>query len=92
MLIYLFRERKTFDVILKTSDGNEVYAHKSILASTSEYFEKMFGGGFQESTQDVIEIKDISIDALNCLIDFIYSKELDRINSDNAEVMIFLFI
>jgi len=92
MLIYLFREGKKYDVILKTSDGNEIYAHKSILASASEYFEKMFGGGFQESTQDVIEIKDISIDVLNCLIDFIYTKELDTINSDNAEVMIFLFI
>ncbi|KAF0754874.1 kelch-like protein 21 [Aphis craccivora] len=81
----IHKEGKKYDVILKTSDGNEIYAHKSILTSASEYFEKMFGGGFQESTQDVIEIKDISIDVLNCLIDFIYTKELDTINSDNAE-------
>ncbi|CAH1715309.1 unnamed protein product [Aphis gossypii] len=81
----IHKEGKKYDVILKTSDGNEIYVHKSILASASEYFEKMFGGGFQESTQDVIEIKDISVDVLNCLINFIYTKELDTINSDNAE-------
>jgi len=78
-----------WDVTLKSSDGKEIHAHKCVLASQSEYFESMFIGGFKETTQDVILIKDISSDILKNVIDFMYTGELVTIEEDNAEVMVF---
>ena len=94
MIIIFFRNEKLCDVILKTVDGNEIHAHKFVLSTCSEYFEKMFNGDFLESAEDneVIIIKDISDAVLKDLIDFMYTGNLARIDGDNVEVMIFLII
>lgn len=91
MLIFcLFRDGNSgWDVTLKSSDGVEIHAHKCVLASQSEYFERMFTGGFIESTQDVIQIYDISGRILNDIIDFMYTGLMVTIAKHNVEVMIF---
>jgi len=86
-----FRGDTVWDVTLKSADGKELHAHKCVLASQSEYFERMFIGGFRETTQDVIQINDISGDVLNNIIDFMYTGVLVKIEQDNVEVMIYLF-
>jgi len=88
----MFRNGTLCDVIIKSQDGNEINAHKCVLVSNSEYFDKMFTGTFQETTKDVVQINDISSNALNTLIDFMYTGESIAINSDNVDVNIFLFI
>jgi len=92
MLIFcLFRnDNGVWDVTLKSSDGVEMHAHKCVLASQSEYFEKMFTGGFLETTQDVIQIYDIRGRTLKNIIDFMYTGLLVSIGEHNVEVMIFL--
>ncbi|XP_060863406.1 kelch-like protein 17 isoform X2 [Metopolophium dirhodum] len=77
-----------WDVTLKSTDGKEIHAHKCVLASQSEYFERMFIGGFKETTQDVIQINDISSDVLKIVIDFMYTGELVPIEEDNVEEML----
>ncbi|KAL5244905.1 hypothetical protein ACI65C_012315 [Semiaphis heraclei] len=77
------------DVIIKSQDGNEIPAHKCVLVSNSEYFDKMFIGPFKETTQDVVQINGISSNALKNLIDFMYTGELVTIGSDNIDEMIY---
>jgi len=89
MKFCLFRGDIAWDITLKSADGKEIHAHKCVLASQSEYFETMFIGGFKETTQDVIQINDISSDVLKNVIDFMYTSELVPIEEDNVEVMNF---
>jgi len=89
---YFFRNEKLCDIILRTIDGDEIRAHKCVLTTYSEYFEKMFNGGFLESNKEVVFIKDISNAVLNDLIDFMYTGKLVTVNGDNVEVIIFLII
>jgi len=88
----LFRDDKLCDVILKSSDGKEINAHKCLLVSHSEYFERMFIGDFIESKQNIIHIKNISYEAMQHLIDFMYTGVLVKLNEDNVDVMIFIHI
>lgn len=80
------------DVTLKTEiDGEEIHAHRCVIASNSEYFEKMFVGGFKESNQKLIIIEGIDHTTLRHLIDFMYSGKLVAIDAENVEVMIFIY-
>jgi len=88
----MFRDGTLCDVTIKSQDGNEMRAHKCVLVSNSEYFDKMFIGPFKETTQDVVQINGISSNALKNFIDFMYTGELVKISSDNIDVIIFLFI
>jgi len=85
----MFRDGTLCDVTIKSQDGKEIHAHKCVLVSNSEYFDKMFVGAFKETTQDVVQINDISSNALKNFIDFMYTGELVTIGSDNIDVMIF---
>lgn len=89
MIFCLFSGDIAWDITLKSADGKEIHAHKCVLASQSGYFESMFIGGFKETTQDVIQINDISGDVLKVVIDFMYTGELVTIEEDNVEVMNF---
>ncbi|KAF4521719.1 hypothetical protein B566_EDAN012167, partial [Ephemera danica] len=62
------------DVVL-IADGTEVPAHKMVLASCSPYFYAMFTS-FEESRQDRITLQDIDPQALQLLIDYVYSAEV----------------
>ncbi|KAL4122913.1 hypothetical protein QTP88_015164 [Uroleucon formosanum] len=73
-----------WDVTLKSTDGDEIHAHKCVLASQSEYFERMFVGGFREATQDVIQMNNISSVILNNIIDFMYTGVLVKIEKNNV--------
>lgn len=89
MIFCLFRGDIAWDVTLKSTDGDEIHAHKCVLASQSEYFERMFVGGFREATQDVIQMNNISSVILNNIIDFMYTGVLVKIEKNNVLVMIF---
>ncbi|XP_025191893.1 kelch-like protein 17 [Melanaphis sacchari] len=84
----LLKEETSCDIILKTTNGNEIHAHKYVLSSCSEYFERMFIGGFVESTKDIIHIKDIDYKILKYLVDYMYTGKLIKITKNNVEAIL----
>ncbi|NXO03295.1 KLH34 protein, partial [Rhinopomastus cyanomelas] len=63
------------DVLLKVQ-GSEFPAHKSLLATSSDYFRAMFKGYTQESRASVIHLHVVSPAGLQRVLDFIYTSLL----------------
>lgn len=83
-----FREERTFcDVVLSTEDGEEINAHRLVLASVSAYFRAMFLTDMKESTQTNITIKGVESQALRNLINFAYTSTL-RITFSNVHSLL----
>lgn len=59
--------------------------HKIVLAANSDYFDKMFTGGFKESNVKEITLNEIDPNAVEHLINYIYTSEL-KITEDNVQV------
>lgn len=57
--------------------GQRFKAHRLILAARSEYFRTMFKAGMAESTSREVHIKDVSADALSCILQYLYTGHLD---------------
>ncbi len=74
---------KLCDVVLRVG-GQEVHAHRAILAASSAYFLAMFTNEMKESEQDVIEMRDLDPDILSSLIDFTYTGDV-TITIDNVQ-------
>lgn len=87
MKILYFREKGIKDVTLIV-DNKKLSAHKSVLASSSDYFDRMFTSSFKERDQDKIEINitDVSFETLSTLVDFFYTSTL-VITEHNVQVM-----
>ena len=81
------RENFLCDVVLLTSDKQEFYVHKLVLAACSPYFRAMFKG-FQESGQNRIVLQDVDPKALSLLLDYIYTSKT-QINEETVQVLIF---
>lgn len=75
-------EGKLFDIILIVQ-GEEIKAHKLVLAASSRYFRSMFAGDMLESRSSSVELKDVEADAMKLLVDFSYSSQLE-ITTDNV--------
>ena len=79
---------KLCDVILKVS-GKIIYAHSNVLCAASPYFDALFCGGqdlpraFSQKTPQIIEIhidgdeKDGYVDAVQRVVDFMYTSSID---------------
>ncbi|XP_035662453.1 kelch-like protein 2 [Branchiostoma floridae] len=65
------------------AEGKEIPCHRLVLSACSDYFHAMFGGAHSESKKDKIDIREVSAEALEILVDFAYSAKLD-ITSDNV--------
>lgn len=59
-------------------DNQKLNAHKNVLASNSDYFDRMFTSNFKERDQDNVEINitDFSYETLKALIGFFYTSTL----------------
>ena len=57
-------------------DGNEFPAHKCVLASSSDYFNKMFTVEMKEKYDKKIEIKGITADAFRLMLDWMYTEHI----------------
>ena len=57
-------------------DGDEFPAHKCVLASCSDYFNKMFTVEMKEKYDEKIEIKGITADAFHLMLDWIYTEKI----------------
>ena len=47
-----------------------------LLAATSDYFRAMLCGPMRESKKDCVDLKDLTAEALEHIIDFMYSGEM----------------
>ena len=62
-------------------------AHRSVLAAASPVFRGMFTAEFKEKTDHIIEIKDVTFDAVNAVIKAVYKHELVLTNELVPEVL-----
>lgn len=72
-------QKKLCDVIL-IANGEEIHAHKVVLAACSQYFEEMFIGEFSEPEGEPIYIDEVEGDALIALVDFAYTSRIKITN------------
>jgi kelch-like protein 2/3 len=73
-------------------NNQKLTAHKNVLASNSDYFDRMFTSNFIERDQDKVEINitDLSYETLSTLIGFFYTSVL-IITEHNVQVIQVLF-
>ena len=58
-----------------------IKGHKCILASRSSFFKNMFTVGMRESEESIISVQDISLSTFMKLLEFIYSDQLNDLES-----------
>ncbi|OON21649.1 BTB/POZ domain protein [Opisthorchis viverrini] len=79
-----FRKRgQLCDVVIKVG-GREFLAHRVVLAATSDYFDAMFSNGMAESAQLEVELKSISPDIMDALLDYVYTGQV-RVTMENVQ-------
>lgn len=81
----IFRQNLLCDVTL-VAESMEIQAHKMVLASCSPYFYAMFTG-FEESRQDRITLQGVDFNALQLLIDYVYTSLVD-VTEENVQVLL----
>ncbi|KAJ7991919.1 hypothetical protein DPEC_G00288860 [Dallia pectoralis] len=59
--------------VLLCSDNTEIPCHRNVLVSSSPYFRAMFCSHFVESTQNRVDLKGISPDVLQGIVDYVYT-------------------
>ncbi|XP_069006334.1 zinc finger and BTB domain-containing protein 7A isoform X1 [Embiotoca jacksoni] len=74
------------DVLLVTQD-REFPAHRSVLASCSSYFHKLFTSGAAADQQNIYTIDFVSAEALGALLDFAYTATLTVSHSSVADIL-----
>ncbi|KAK6314221.1 hypothetical protein J4Q44_G00156800 [Coregonus suidteri] len=74
------------DVLLITQD-REFTAHRSILASCSSYFHKLFTSGPTANQQKVYTIDFVTAEALGALLDFAYTATLTVSHSSVGDIL-----
>jgi len=84
-----YRNDELCDVKLIGRTGEEILAHKSVLAASSEYFNVLFSGKFKDFDKSEINIPELDPVVLELLIDFFYTYELN-ISEDYVQVNLFL--
>jgi len=62
-------------------------AHRSLLASASDYFRAMFGSEMRESSAKKIDLFGVTAAGLKCVLDFVYTGQL-KICSSNIECLL----
>ena len=69
-------KKQLCDVVLQVGHL-QIPAHRIVLSAASDYFSAMFTNDVREATQDEIKMKDVDPDALNSLIQYIYTGKVD---------------
>ncbi|NEU35286.1 BTB/POZ domain-containing protein, partial [bacterium LRH843] len=67
------------------AESVEVQAHKMVLAACSPYFHAMFTS-FEESKQERIVLQSIDSQALQLLVDYVYTSEV-HVTEENVQVL-----
>ncbi|CAE8612019.1 unnamed protein product [Polarella glacialis] len=68
----LFRDRKFTDASIMCS-GHQIPVHRCVLAAASPVFETMFESGMREGHTTTIEVEDVSPEAIEMMVCYIYT-------------------
>ena len=71
----LRRDTALCDVTLVTDDHKLVKAHKTVLATCSEFFKAVFQNSLSNSNHLMLYLSDLSSHELNTILDYIYLGE-----------------
>ena len=63
------------DVVIISEDGQRFPAHRLVLASASQFFDRMFRGSFVESKKTDVTIQNVDGALIKMLIDYAYKGE-----------------
>ncbi|XP_018496478.1 BTB/POZ domain-containing protein 9-like [Galendromus occidentalis] len=64
------------------AEAESMCAHKSILASSCEYFRALLLGGLREASESVITLDNASVRAFKVVLKYIYARQLDLQSMD----------
>ncbi|XP_068095597.1 actin-binding protein IPP [Hyperolius riggenbachi] len=65
--------------------GSSVFAvHRLVLAASSPYFSALLSGGLKESSDDVVQIKEVEPESFHLILDYIYSGSV-YISTENVQ-------
>lgn len=82
----LRKEQKLCDVIISV-DGQEIPAHRVVLAANSPYFMAMFTGQMEEAHRRLVTMHDVSPTAIQTLIDYCYTSSM-QVDADNVQSLL----
>lgn len=85
-LFTLWSTRLHSDFKFLSSDGRTILAHKSILAAQSPVFAAMFDCQLEESRTNECKIEDISFEAFEKFLEFLYTRQIPISNDHILEV------
>ncbi|XP_053223790.1 kelch-like protein 4 [Podarcis raffonei] len=77
----LYQAQLLCDVTL-VAEGRKFPCHRTLLASISLYFQRMFTSTFKESREGEIVLMDLTASSLQRLLDYIYTGELLLLSED----------
>ncbi|CAG8578421.1 927_t:CDS:2, partial [Scutellospora calospora] len=66
------------DIEFEFDCGRKIRAGRLVLASRSEYFEKLFGGEWQESTASSILLKNTKFESFHAVLYYLYTDRLEE--------------
>ncbi|KAK4697750.1 hypothetical protein P7C71_g375, partial [Lecanoromycetidae sp. Uapishka_2] len=74
---------KSLDLDLKIiCEGVEMPVHKNVVLAQSKPLKAMFNHDFKESKDNTIRIKDDSIDAVTCMVEYFYRSDYPELNRE----------
>jgi len=76
-LIAMF-ESGTYADVTFLAQEKKLAAHKSVLASRSDYFKTMFDAGMQESASNLVVVSDVDPSTFEALLRFLYSGAVEE--------------
>ncbi|XP_071966040.1 kelch-like protein 20 [Antedon mediterranea] len=82
------RSHKNLCDVTLVVKGKMIHAHKLILAASSPYFNAMFTSELKECREKVIEIKDLEADAVDSIVDFMYTTKINVTESNVQNILI----
>ncbi|XP_028398335.1 kelch-like protein 12 [Dendronephthya gigantea] len=87
--INILRKRNLLCDAILCVEGRNFPVHRVILAACSDYFEAMFTSGMSESSSEQarIEIKGLSANTMEILLDFIYTETV-KVSVENVQALL----
>ena len=82
-----FRQEDKFTDVVLVAGNKEIRAHKIVICSLCDYFSAMFAGELAETNQNVVTLNNIEPEALEALINYAYTSEIE-IRVDNVESLL----
>lgn len=79
-------KKQLCDVVL-IAGQRRIPAHRIVLSASSDYFSAMFMSDVREANQDEIQIQDVDSEALNSLVQYMYTGRID-LKEDTVEALL----